>query len=100
MLEQGIAERRLRDLFDYYGGTFNDVVYECTVALSFSDIGQQELDIEWTIMFLAKHANCPPQWVEKQDLRRLQKLVLVTKKLIEAQYGLNVPKSDEEKNWV
>lgn len=100
LLEQSIAERRLKELFDYYGGTFNDVIYECTVAFSLSDIEKEELDLEWTLVFLAKHGNCPPQWTEQQDLERLHKLVLVTTKLIEAQYGLNTPKSDDEKEWV
>ena len=51
-----------------------DVLYECTSIFGV-DIDVSLDNIERTIVFLAKYGNLPPDWVERQDIIRQNKLV-------------------------
>ena len=74
-------EERLRIWFGYFGQTIQDVEYECTILFTV-DLKVWIDNIDRTVVFLAKFANLPPDWVEEQDIVRQYRLVQITRSFI------------------
>lgn len=85
-LDPVIANQRLEEIFDYFGQTSQDVGYDA--ALAFAIDPEKELEaIDHTIVFLARHGNLPPQWVEQQPIPRQNRLVRILVGMIRDQYS-------------
>jgi hypothetical protein len=83
----------MKELFNYYGGTYADVMFTSSMAYAI-DVDEWMRNTDRIVVFLSKYANLPPMWVEEQDIARLARLVHETCELIKIAAG----KQDEEPN--
>lgn len=90
----------MKELFDYYGQTMNDVAY--VAAVSFTIKVKEWMDhTDRTIVFLSRYGNLPPEWVEEQDLPRQNRLVRIVGDFLEAQNKVvTETANDSEKEWL
>ena len=98
-LEPSETEERLISLFGYYSCSWSDVIYECTVAFSI-DVNEWLRNCDRYIVFLAKHGNLPPDWTERQDITRLNKLLREVCDMIKAANTPAEPTTaDKPREW-
>lgn len=90
----------MKELFNYYGQSVSDVTFGAAVEFSIK-LDEWVDDTERMLLFLCKHANLPPVWIEAQDITRLNRLLRITIEMIEAQNpGPNDSSDDSNKEWL
>lgn len=90
----------MKELFHFYGCSTADVTFGAAVEFSIN-VDEWLADIDRVLLFLCKHANLPPEWIEAQDITRQNQLLRITIEMIEAQNATPKESADDRnKEWL